>query len=210
MLTFKLEANDTITEFQDLLDLGVAADSADAENSHETAVEPPPPPAAEQQDTETESSPWDAAFGAVGTDQHYNTTDHTIAEPRLGILKCSRGCINVSLQAMEAVGLAINDDDDENSNNKKASLRWISQLHDLARRVGTGITDLGSSLYPPLGHEDLKGEVDAQVASVRALLSFVLDRASGLEDSVVLELANKIHEALEKRCGQLTEAMNKL
>ncbi|KAL7526870.1 hypothetical protein ACHAWF_001947, partial [Thalassiosira exigua] len=62
---------------------------------------------------------------------------------------------------------------------RKESLQWIGNLHDLARVVGEGATDLGITLYPPL---DPTSELDEALRQGMDGLNLKSDKENGHHD----------------------------
>lgn len=154
-LTFRADCNETIEEFQALLDADPVAD------------------------------------GEEGFDEieRYTEDEIPVVSACLALIKCSRGCINVTMQACEALG--------------EARLEWINSVFDLSVAVGVGVTDLGTLMYAPTDRAAL---VEAARRQARAVLE-VVQRILG-DDSLpseVLELASKLQQATSKR---LEEALD--
>lgn len=105
--------------------------------------------------------------------------------------------MKLTLEACEALG-ATEDESQINS---------IAKLHELARSVGEGMTDLGTLMYPSLipTITDLKGEIRRQVESIIALQDFVLSLES-LPPNVI-ELVNVLRKATETREAEATQAI---
>ena len=166
LLTYQQECNETMAEFQEMIDLGPS--NGATEDTFESFLE-------------------------GGTDQ-YTETELPMASAALTIIKCSRGCLTVSLQAMEAI-----DEQDENQ------LQYVNNLLDRVVAVGDGMTDFGSCLYSPLNHETLRSELTHQCGKIRSALDLI--RSQDLP-SPVLELAGKIGTAIETREQEVTTAID--
>jgi hypothetical protein len=176
IFTWTRECNDTMEEFQDMIDSGPAEVNDDS-------------------DADGENGDEDDFFG--GDDQQYSEEELPLANACLGLVKCSRGCMKLTLEACEALG-ATEDESQINS---------IAKLHELARSVGEGMTDLGTLMYPSLipTITDLKGEIRRQVESIIALQDFVLSLES-LPPNVT-ELVNVLRKATETREAEATQAI---
>jgi hypothetical protein len=200
LLTYMRESMDTIEEFQEIVDAGPSLKEEGGEEEEE------------EQEGATSDDDWGDFLG--GEDNQYTTNDLPVATACLFLIKCSRGCLNLSLQAIEAVGEQLAEQqtctpgDENNKDADKAKLVVISRLHDLARLVGDGMTDLGASMYPPLQLEALEAQVVRQADAMQAVLDLVMDGTLSETEagSVTLEfpedvneLLSKVREALQRR-----------
>ena len=176
LFTWTRECSDTMEEFQELIDLGPCENSPN--NKLGEAEE-------EEEDL----------FG--GEDQQYSDADLPIARACLGIVKCSRGCMKVTLEACEALGMT----------RDEKYFDSIAHLHELARAVGEGMTDLGSLLYPPLtpAIEDLRKEMERQIESIKALQDCIISLES--MPPQVTELANVLRGAADTRKREVIAAI---
>ena len=168
LFTWTREINDTMEEFQELIDLGPG--EVDAASS-------------EEEDD-------------FGDDQQYSDDEIGIAKSCVGLIKCSRGCMKVTIEASEALG----------SNEEEQNIQQISKLQDFAREVGEGVTDLGSAMYPPLASvlSELRKEIKRQVKSVIELNEFVSE-LGGLP-SEVTELSKTLLKAAKTRSEEIEAA----
>jgi hypothetical protein len=149
----------------------------------------------------------DDAFG----DDQYTAKELPIVEASLTLIKISRGSMNVTLKACEAAGDAVC------GNAEEGLFEWIATLHNLARVVGEGMTDLGTCLYPPLElivdnnqGEHLTRRLAAQRDAIVALHDYCLDAMFELPQEVT-ELASKLRAAAQTRYEEahslITEAV---
>jgi len=177
LFTYMMECNETMQEFQQLIDEGPSL-----REENEEKIE------------RTNEDSW-AAF-LNGQDEQYTVDELPIATACIALIKISRGTINATLQACEAAGQQLsseNDDDDD-------ILKWIQSLHRLARAVGENMTDLGAALYPPLQLMSVEIQVETQAEAIEQVLEFLLDASSSLnlpED--VTELATKLQTNIQRR-----------
>lgn len=191
LFTFVSECNETLTEFQDMIDQG--ARDMDAEAEHESS--------------------WDD-FLQGDTDQ-YTAAELPSATAGLALIKCSRGSLNALLKACEAVGqqLPEADADQRVSDVDRLLLQWILSAHELGRAVGQGMTDLGTTMYPPLQSEPLLSAVEQQATRIQALLQFLADATleGGHErlelGEEVADLVSKLLLAVQKRQTEATDAI---
>ena len=104
-------------------------------------------------------------------EEQYTEKEMAVAKASVNVMKCCKNVLGLALKACECVGENIdealhqanqektdsNDEDTVPIQTKKRKteiLQWISNLHELARAVGEGVTDFGISLYPPLDLSD--------------------------------------------------------
>jgi hypothetical protein len=143
-------------------------------------------------------------FCEANDDEQYSATELEIAKPCVGLVKCSRGSINVALKASDSAGNSI--DKSEDVDQKKTVLAWICHLHDLARHVGEGMTDLGTLLYPTLSVADIEQQATKQQQAILTLLEYVLDSNLDLAEDVT-EMATKVRAGVHSRQEELTLAI---
>jgi hypothetical protein len=163
LFTYRMESNVTIQEFQAML----LASPSEHHHRHPTDGDNHNNEQEEEEDDDDD------------IEDCYSVSELPIAVACVGILKCSRGTINIAMDTMDRIGMSIlppssslqedrtnttttgggvtnNNNNSNNHNNNDGEdqnhARWIctSTLHDLACQVGYGVTDLGASLYPPL------------------------------------------------------------
>jgi len=135
-------------------------------------------------------------------EDQYSECDFPIAVACLALIKNSRGNMKIALETLEAVASETQDDDDY--------LTSIKTIHCYARRVGMGVTDLGSMIYPPLFPQqssDLQAEVLRQVAAIVEFQDYIL----GLKkmSSKITELALTLKNAAENKRNDLTKALER-
>jgi hypothetical protein len=186
------ECNETMQEFQGLIDLGAAADIKDGQQG---------------QQVQQEEITWDDFL--QGQSEQYSTIELPIATACVALVKCSRGSINVALKTCECVGEQAEKDTIIDKEQKNDMLNFISKLHDLARLVGEGMTDMGSLLYPPLELKVLdtaKDDIDhlakqvlQQKDRIIGLLEFILDSCPAELDEDICEMATKLKAAATTR-----------
>ena len=182
LLTWVVECNETMEEFQALLDKGPAGESGD-------------------------ESTWDDFMD--GMSEQYSLLELPIAQACLAVIKCSRGTVNVCIQACESVG------EHMGSENEEDLLAFICQLHNMARLVGEGMTDLGTMMYPPLELDDVDNEgqhlsrqVMIQKEALMALHSLILDSCPIVLTEVVMEMTTKLKTASETRVSEVFSSIS--
>ena len=141
-------------------------------------------------------------------DDQYTEKELPIVEAALALVKCSRGSMNVTLKACEAAGVAAC------GNEEEGLLEWIATLHNLARVVGEGMTDLGTCLYPPLelivdanDGEHLTKQLVTQRDAIVALHDFCLEANFDLPQDVT-ELASKLRSVAQTRYEAAHDAIS--
>ena len=151
------ECNETMEEFQELIDLGQSSDGNGDGNGNEN----------ENETNDETDNQWDDFCNNVGTGEQYTSQELPIVQASHALIKCSRGILNLSLKACDCAGDAVafleqqrdtknaspgGDDTDASLLNERKLriLQWISNLHELCRKIGEGATDLGCVMYPPL------------------------------------------------------------
>lgn len=174
LLTYKMECQETLQEFQQVIDKGPCNDATVRE---------------------TDDDLWQDFM----SDDQYNETEFAVALPSLALFKCTRGSLNIAIDAMETIG------------KDTESLNFIADLFERAALVGEGLTDFGACLYSPFDYSSVKDEAKRQVAAVRNLLEFVqnLIRDGPVQFSTeTVSLVSKVSVALEKREQEILEAIS--
>jgi hypothetical protein len=201
--TYMADCNETLEEFQALIDEGPELREEGKDDEGPTV------------DKEDNIDSWEDFM--CGHDQQYSLDELPIATACVFLIKCSRGGINATVQTCEAIGkqLAENEASKETSDtdNDKALLSWISKANHLAHAVGEGMTDLGAAMYPSLELDELQAQVERQASGIDALLTFLLDASpEGMDGSLdlpqdVVELAAKVKDAVDKRRQEAGDAI---
>eukprot|EP00559_Dactyliosolen_fragilissimus_P004778 CAMPEP_0184865050 /NCGR_PEP_ID=MMETSP0580-20130426/16796_1 /TAXON_ID=1118495 /ORGANISM="Dactyliosolen fragilissimus" /LENGTH=439 /DNA_ID=CAMNT_0027364065 /DNA_START=153 /DNA_END=1472 /DNA_ORIENTATION=- len=133
-------------------------------------------------------------------EEYYATGDLGIIKASIALLKCSRGIMSASLKACEFAGefhnknvqLRVSGQDTCPMHGELVadpdilqyhSLEWISTLHEMARTIGEGVTDLGITMYPPininLGENDdnndgIVGQIMLQKNRILEVANYIL------------------------------------
>ena len=92
-------------------------------------------------------------------EETYAETEMSAARASVNVMKCSKNMLNLVLAACDCVGERADalssstdgggDDDGATTMTREGVYRYITDLHEMARTVGEGVTDL-VLLYPPL------------------------------------------------------------
>jgi hypothetical protein len=190
--TYIKECTQTMEEFQEMIDAGPISEQGDN---------------IQRPSGEEESDAWEDFLGG-GTDQ-YSSTELPAVTAALALVKCSRGCNNVAMQACESIGKTLEDETNASDGLlDQAKLQWISRLYDCAEVVGEGMTDLGAAMYPPIKWHELESHVRRQSSAMEDLLTCIFDNVS--DESVgrdVANLASKLQTAVTKRTQEAVEAL---
>jgi hypothetical protein len=181
LLTWMVECQETMQEFSDLLQV--------VDTSEEGA-----------------ETTWD--MFCAGQSEAYSEGEQPIAVASLALIKCSRGSIKVALQACEVVGESADNEEDDAA--RVDLLTWILTLHELARNVGDGMTDLGANMYAPLELEDLQEELTSQASAIAQLHEHVLLETSPVLPAETVEMSTNIRGAAAKRVIEAQEGIGPL
>lgn len=162
------------------------------------------------------------------SDEQYTANELKLAKASVNLMKCSKNVLKLVLSASECVGehlegLSSSQEEDESKRNdnqkeRKEMLQYIADLHDKARTIGVGVSDLGVMLYPPFEMEmDVNTEdVLSKKSQLRSNLNIpnLVNTTLGLELDCqlhsLLECVESVHHA-EKTCGftSIKECMSK-
>ena len=184
LFTLTRECNDTMEEFQELVELG-------------------PRDETEEQNVEQEEEE-DDYFGNDEDDQ-YSELELPMAQACLGLLKNSRGNMKVALEACEALGKL---EQESGESEKSKHLRAILTTHGHAKKVGEGVTDLGSLLYPPLQPSDLRDGLLQQAEFIVEFQDYLLGLEQPLPSNVT-KLAQTLKTSTENKQRDFLEALEK-
>lgn len=214
LFTYIMECNETMEEFEGIIQLGPKVNSLETVNQDEILEN--------TNSTTVRNTQEEVMWGEFldGDSEQYSETELPIATCCLCLIKCSRGSLNVTLKACEHVGHVVenSNNDDENGNQSPLLLlEWIRNVTSLARLVGNGMTDLGTCLYPPLnlnGDNDNGNDSDTSLIhelvkqrdAVVALTDFILDAPIDLPEEVT-EVASNIKGAANTRYEEATNAI---
>lgn len=158
LLTYSMDCNETMKEFQAMVDSSTSCEA--------------------------------------GGDE-YTATEASVVSSCIYLIRCSRGCINLSLQVMEVLGKRIDESKGDSSDEVDFAVA-SSSFFDLARLVGEGVTDLGVSLYPPLQADEVKSQIEHQTGHISSVLEFEHLTSIDLPEETQV-LRSKLGEALLKR-----------
>jgi hypothetical protein len=210
IFTWVGDCNETMQEFQEVVDLG---------------------PASVEKTVENESSPMDD----FEETQYANNGELETAKACLAIVKCSRGVLGLVLKACECAGNEAEKTKEKESDHFKAILQWISNAHELSRKVGENATELGVLLYPPINIEIADSESDQhdkegkwsrteigkqilmQTEAIKAVASYVHDHIVPGDDHIpipmsdeIMELASKLLSAVDLRKTEANQALTEM
>jgi hypothetical protein len=183
LFTWVSECNETMQEFQDLLD------------------------STSPEDQEDNTKAWDKFCSNPGTGETYTALEHPIVAACIAIIKCSRGVLGLAIKSLECAGdevmrLTVDLDAaaEKEKTRRRQILQWMSNLHEICRNIGEGATDLGYLLYPPL---DLCVEGVEMLPSATKLGQQMLN-----QKRVLLSASYMINDALPAKDGQVAMVMS--
>ena len=210
LFTWVRECNETMEEFQELVDLGV--NDGPKEDDEE----------------EEGDDGWDDFCENKG---QYEPEEIPIARSVLALIKCSRGTIGLVLKAMESAGAEAGKTQDETT--RSSIYQWMSNLHEISRIAGEDVTDLGVLLYPPMSFdignlaentdEELweRNEMGRKIILQRnCLLGIITNIQTASHDAEgdisipfpeeVLDMANKLSSAVTTRANEAGAAIQNI
>jgi hypothetical protein len=188
LLRYVLDCNETMNEFQDLLDL--------------SAMEDPRESVRRKNETSDDCVEKEYEWQDEDEDDRYDSLELPVATACVFLVKCSRGCLNWTLQVLEILG--------ENQEMQSPSLMdLLDQLAEQAKIVGDGMTDLGATLYPPISPEEVIPLIESQSQSIVTNLDLV-EQVGDLLSPELVEMRNKLRTAACQRKLEALEAMNDL
>lgn len=199
LFTWIKECQETISEFQEMLDLG----PRDVESNYDKKEK--------DSDNNAGIDNWDDFCENDGGDQ-YTQTEYDIAKPTLALIQITKGTIQCSLKACECIGEQATTQDISPSQ-KSQLLLYLSTLHDLTRSIGEDMTDLGALLYPPLDvgsvNNDLFLQMKIQSNGILKVCDWILDSrvlsSDTDEDAIEVVLSEEVLE-FTKKIRKITHA----
>ena len=199
MFTWVGDCNESMQEFQEIVDLGPT--NTNASTGEKEA---------------SDSSTWDDFCDNIGTGEQYTDREIDIAKSCVKVMKCSRGILNLMIKACECAGNHASSliEEEENKVQSKAIYQWISNGHEMARIVGENVTEIGMCLYPPLnltlsdvesGASNIEGkwiqtelglQILRQSAAIKAVASYVHDHIASVNEheSISIQMSDEVLE----------------
>jgi len=193
LFTWMMECNETMAEFQEMIDRGPS-----------TGLLTTATTICEGNDEATDEDSFDDFL--QDDNEQYTAFELEIAKPCVAMVKCSRGTINVALKASECAGDLIKQCT-PGEDTQARILQWIGNVHDKARHVGEGMTDLGTLLYPTLSIEDIESQGNKQHDAILAVLEYILDTTDMELSDEVVDMATKLRAVAQTRHDEMTKAI---
>lgn len=137
--------------------------------------------------------------GEGDEEEQYSESEMKIARAAVNIMKCSKNILGLVLNLCECVGESLNESQIGDERNKEL-LQLITNMHEVARRIGEGVTNFGVMLYPPL--DSSTNEVDFERwQSIKASKTSLLDGEVNIPSlgstSLGLQLERQLHALAE-------------
>jgi Grap2 and cyclin-D-interacting len=210
LLGYMKECQETIEEFQAMIDAGPQLDYVAAPGSDQEVGDPDADADDDDEDNDGEDE-WDAFLD--GQLDRYRPEELSAAVPCVAMVKCSRGTLNLVLQALDVMGAQLgeatatasaaaagNGDHDawppqQLSSEDKDVLWRMERLHERACQVGIGMTDLGAALYPPLDYDTVGVQVLRQAGAIEQVLRAMTSGVVDDDDEVQEQEENESSEA---------------
>ena len=83
-------------------------------------------------------------------EEQFEGKEMKMARAAVNIMKCSKNTLGLVLKVCECVGESLDETKVDSSAANQELLQMISDMHEVARRIGEGVTNFGVMLYPPL------------------------------------------------------------
>jgi len=234
LFTWVSDCNETMQEFQEMVDRGSTEVKSEAVVGEEDL----------EKKKIIEDGAWDEFCESMGTGDQYSAIEMPISVSCLALIKCSRGVFGLVLKACECAGelssLVERKLEEENydgeEDDQKTTLerrrdsiwQWISNLHEMTLLAGEGVTEVGLLMYSPIdlncGEVDAKKTWDQTLIGKQALrqrhclltvVNCVLDSIppggdqKGMEMSdEVMEMASKLQSAIEVRLSEIESGIS--
>jgi Grap2 and cyclin-D-interacting len=201
LLGYMKECQETVIEFQAMIDAGpLLLEDAEGKTN---------PPSSKDDDVDRDDDDdedeWDAFLD--GETDRYRPEELAAVVPCVAMVKCSRGTLNLVLQALDVMGARLEEakasaaamapsssasledstasSPQELSSEDKDRLQRMERLYELACLVGIGMTDLGAALYPPLDCDAVGVQVLRQSGAIESVLRAVISISGEDEQEAV-------------------------
>uniref|UniRef100_A0A7S3DPE3 Cyclin-D1-binding protein 1-like N-terminal domain-containing protein n=1 Tax=Entomoneis paludosa TaxID=265537 RepID=A0A7S3DPE3_9STRA len=206
LFTYMMECQETMEEFTKTIERGPAVTTETGEKGKKTEEGD-----AEPQDKEDEAA-WDEFADG---EQLYLEKEIPIATACVALVKVSRGTINLTLQAMEAIGSVLTEflvNERDPTPKDRARFEWMERIYGLAVKVGDGMTDFATHLYPTLDLKALPDQIQIHSQRLSKLIHMVLestltDKSKIVMPQEVLELAANLKQATAARQNEALQAV---
>jgi len=217
LYVYMMECQETMGEFNGLIEKGAAPpqpktdDKAKASTTSENDKNKK-----EGEDDEDEDDENDAAWDAFAEDEQlYLEQELPVATACVALVKVSRGTMNLTLQALEAVGSVLQEflvNERDPTPKDRARFEWMERLYTLALKVGDGMTDFGTNLYPALDLKALPDQVQIHSQKLSQLVHMVMeatltDKSKIAMPKEVIELAMNLKQATAARRNEALQAV---
>jgi hypothetical protein len=188
LFRYVLDCNETMKEFQELLDLSALEDEGESDRRKKENSD----------DCVEKEYEWQDEY----EDDLYDSLELPVATACVFLVKCSRGCLNWTMQVLEILG-------ESQGKQSPSVMDLLDQLAEQAKTVGDGMTDLGAALYPPISPEEVIPLIELQSQSILTNLDLV-DHVCDLLTPELVEMRNKLRSAACQRKLEALQAMNDL
>jgi methyl-accepting chemotaxis protein len=146
-------------------------------------------------------------------EEMYTAEEMKIVKASVNVMKCTKNVLGLVLKACDCVGDYLENskidepaiDATTTQDQKSEILQWIHQLHELARAIGEGVTDLGILLYPPLdlgnnaSKSSLANQVNDQLQSLEGCVTSINEASTPISNmSMKSCMSDEVVEAVEK------------
>eukprot|EP00985_Skeletonema_marinoi_P009630 scaffold4485_cov153-Skeletonema_marinoi.AAC.5 len=132
-------------------------------------------------------------------EEQFSESEMKVARAAVNIMKCSKNTLGLVLKVCECVGESLDESTAGDENNKEL-LQLITNMHEVARRIGEGVTNFGVMLYPPLEASTNEEEFEqwqSTKASKTSRLDGEMDIPSLGSTSLGLQLEHQLHALAE-------------
>lgn len=132
-------------------------------------------------------------------EEQFSESEMKIARAAVNIMKCSKNILGLVLKVCECVGESLDESQAGNQKNIEL-LELITNMHEVARRIGEGVTNFGVMMYPPLEASTNQDEFEtwqSTKASKTLRLDGEIDIPSLGSTSLGLQLEHQLHSLAE-------------
>jgi len=199
LFTFMMECQETMDEFQRVVDEGPAQPEAKEDQIA-------------KESNKQEDDGWDAF---ASNDQLFLEKEIPVATACIALVKVSRGTINLTLQALEGIGAYLQEflvNERDPTPKDRARFEWMERLYGLACKVGDGMTDFATHLYPTIDLKALPDQIQIHSQRLLKVINMVAeatltDKSKVVLPPAVLELGTNLKQATAARRNDALQAV---
>jgi len=209
IFTWMADCNESIKEFNDVINLGPKRENFDDVDSFAVGI--------------NEFS-WNNFCSSHGTSEQYTEMEISIVKLSIELIKCSKDILSASIKVCDWAGdfelyafegKRLKNNELTMENYKVNIWEWITNLFEMLQVVGKGVTDLANMLYPPINflydEKDscIKAQLNKQKNDILMVANYICDKDSFQVLKDISELQSETREIFSKICMSVNTLVGK-